>query len=91
MSTIWKIPIQLQQRQEIELPISAKVLTVQTQMNNPVMWVEVSPLAVKEKRMFQLYGTGHEIDDTNKIRRMYIGTFQLWSGQEVYHLYEILP
>ena len=36
---IWKFPLTATDKQKIELPVGAKVLTVQNQYHIPCMWV----------------------------------------------------
>lgn len=70
----------------LELPIGAKILTVQTQNDLPHIWALVDPSAEKEIRTFRLAGTGHTIKETNLD---YIGTVQIRGGELVFHLFEI--
>lgn len=83
--TIWKYQLTTG-TQTIEMPKNAQILTVQTQNGSPFMWALVAPSAVKESRVFRVYGTGHTIKhDTPK---NYIATFQLDSGALVFHVFE---
>lgn len=68
---------------QIQIPIEAKVLTVQTQNEQPHIWALVNPNNEMETRKFTVIGTGHPFDDTNM---KYIGTFQ--DGPFVWHLFE---
>lgn len=68
---------------KIEMPLDAKVLTIQTQNEVPHIWVLVNPENEVETRSFRIVGTGHPFDDTDK---KYIGTFQ--DGPFVWHLFE---
>ena len=70
-----------------EMPKGAEILTVQTQRENPVMWVLANPENELEVRSFRLAGTGHPITEENL---KYIGTFQLFGGDLVGHLFEIM-
>jgi len=85
MKSIWKFPIDLLDRQEISLPSDARILCVQTQSGLPFMWAKVDTEAQKEKRTFRLIGTGHPIEDDSL---SYIGTFQIYNGSLVFHLFE---
>ncbi len=68
---------------DIQIPMEAKVLTVQVQNEVPHIWVLVSPENEVETRKFMVVGTGHPFDDTSM---KYIGTFQ--DGPFVWHLFE---
>jgi hypothetical protein len=85
MNEVWKFPLPLHDAFTIPLPIFSKVLTVQMQGNNPVLWVLVNlDEKVIENRAFRLCGTGHPIDS---YWDKYIGTFQ--DGGFVGHLFEM--
>jgi hypothetical protein len=77
---------------DIELPIGAEILTVQTQGGNPKLWALVDPSEIKEVRTFRLAGTGHTIECGRGSEYKYIGTFQLYDtfGSLVLHLFEVL-
>ena len=85
MKTIWKYPIGTET--EIEMPQFAQVLSVQVQHTQPCIWVLVNPDLARTKRLFRIYGTGHEIPNNPG---MYIGTFQHHGGAIVFHLFEDL-
>jgi hypothetical protein len=71
----------------IEMPKGAEILSVQIQngeMFNECIWAKVNPENELEKRQFELIGTGHKFDDTNK---EYIGTYH--NGPFVCHLFEV--
>ncbi len=74
----------------IEMPKDAEILTVQQQNGEACIWALVNPDAEKEERVFEIFGTGHNIllGDYNEIRRRYINTFQLNGGALVFHLFE---
>jgi hypothetical protein len=79
---IWKYKVE----NVIEMPKEAEILSVQIQngqMFNACIWVKVNPENELEKRQFEVIGTGHSFDDSNK---EYIGTYQ--DGPFVWHLFE---
>jgi hypothetical protein len=86
---IWRFPINAEKQTEVEIPIDAVILCVQTKDGVPCIWAEVDIDAPKEKRTFEIFGTGHEIPFAH---RKYIGTFQVGSimGTLVFHVYERL-
>jgi len=70
------------------MPKDAEILTIQTQRDKPYIWALVNPENEKELRHFEIYGTGHDINDEEGINRKYINTFQLYNGSYVFHLFE---
>lgn len=81
----------------IEMIKGAKILTVQTQpcpdrfgmvQNVGRIWVLVNHSETeKEKRTFVLIETGQTIDEES---HKYIGTYQVFGGRIVLHLFEII-
>lgn len=69
----------------IDLPETAKVLTVQVKGNDPFMWVLLDTNHQKTKRHFYTRFNGAEITSDNSI---YIGTYQLGFGALVCHVFE---
>lgn len=83
--TIWKFPLTLGV-DVLDMPKSAKVLTVQTQGETPCLWALVDTNAPTERRSFRTFGTGHKIPDNEKLD--YICTYQLDGGQFIFHVFE---
>ncbi len=73
---------------KIEMPKDAEILTVQSQNTYPMIWAKVNPNNELEIRNFRIYGTGHKINEEEKLK--YIGTFQMAGGNFIGHLFEIL-
>lgn len=90
MKTIWKFEIDIIDKFTLEMPNGAEIMTIQTQFEKPCIWAIVEPSNELEKRHFEIKGTGHPFqeDAENNRSRTYIGTFQLASGQLVFHLFE---
>ena len=84
--TIYKYPVTVYDDFVVELPEGARVLTVDVQHGEPVMWAMVDPTAPTSKRHFRLIGTGHPIEDAAALT--FIGTFQMRDGALVFHLFE---
>jgi hypothetical protein len=81
MKQIWKYQVE----NLIEMPKEAEILTVKVQDSfNVCIWAKVDPEKETEIRAFEVIGTGHPFDDTNK---EYIGTYL--DGTFVWHLFEI--
>jgi hypothetical protein len=88
---IWKQSIPLQDTFSLRLPKGAKVLCVQTQYENAMIWfsfTEADPDGQTEPRTFVLATTGHPVDfgDMEHLLK-YVGTFQLQGGNFVGHLF----
>lgn len=88
MQTIWKFPIHPDDIIRVQMPKGARILTVQEQHGQPAIWAEVDTEAEKEERLFEVFGTGHEMPNDMGVEREYVGTFQLRGGALVFHLYE---
>lgn len=87
MKTVWKYTLDEKDDITINLPLGAEILSVQEQHGEPQMWVLVDPNEVViEQRVFRLAGTGHPIKKSVK----FIGTFQLFGGSFVGHLFEVI-
>jgi len=87
MKTVWKYALNSDDVLSFDIPIGSEILSVQEQNGNPQMWVLVDPNEqVMETRFFRLAGTGHSINSPIK---SFIGTFQLYGGELVCHLFEI--
>lgn len=87
MNSIWKYKIETTDYQEIEMPIGAQILCVQIQHGEPHIWAIVNTGAEKEKRIFQIYGTGNPFSRFGK-NLLYIGTYQIGQGDFVFHVFE---
>jgi len=81
MKRIYKYNLKLQETQSIKAPIT-KVLCVQMQHNELVLWAEVDTDKVNKELLVVIVGTGHEIP---KYAEQYISTVQ--DGSYVWHIY----
>ena len=88
MLAVYKYPIILDNKIEINMPEGAKILTCQSQFGKPQLWALVNPDFPTEKRTFRMAGTGHPISDSEESLQ-YIGTFQMENGALIFHLFEI--
>ena len=86
--TIWKYKLTNSSRQTLFLPKGAKILTVQVQNIEVVLWVLVNPDNETEERIIIMFGTGNPIDTIFNEKIAYIGTFQINNGNLVYHVFE---
>lgn len=78
--TIWKYPVAF--HSTLVMPEGAKLLAVQVQNGNPMLWALVDPLAKKIKRDIRVMGTGWVFDPVGP----YVGSFQL--DALVFHVFD---
>jgi hypothetical protein len=86
-NTIWKYPFDVEDSFTLRLPEGAEILDIQVQHRKPCLWCLVDPdCEEKEVREFLVFGTGHTILNSSNLK--YIGTFQLYNGDLIFHLFE---
>ena len=83
---IWKFGFDIRSDVVIEMPLGAKVISVQVQHGIPYIWAIVDPTAKVVGRNFKIYGTGHTMKDNLDLFE-YIGTFQMAGGDYIWHMY----
>lgn len=84
MLTIWKFPLEVEEAQYIEMPRGARVLSVDVQGGIPCLWAVVDDQNVKDSVLVITYGTGQPMQmDYTK----FIGTYQLYGGSFVGHVF----
>ena len=86
---IWKFPFPVQDQFRLTMPAGARILEVQVQNGQPVLWAIVSPDNPKESRPFILLGTGHPWHTGTPDEYDHLGTFQLVGGTLIFHLFEL--
>jgi len=84
MRRIFKYEFEIQDNIKIEMPVDAKILTVDMQGLKPCVWALVEDSAPKEIRFFKLF---HTNDHAPVSSAAYIGTFQMHWGALVFHLF----
>lgn len=82
---IWKYVLEIKDVQQISMPESAKLLTVQVQNNALCLWALVDKAKPMVEKMIKIYGTGNEIPFFTRAKD-YIGTVQM--GQLVWHVFK---
>lgn len=68
------------------MPTRAIVLSAQIQFDTLCLWALVDDSEKKKVRVFEVYGTGHEISNTGP--RVFINTVQELDGNLVWHIFE---
>lgn len=84
--TIWKFPFKTADKIDLEMPVAAKVLSVQVQRGQTCIWALVDPTMSLKTRSFRIFGTGHPIDS---LLGAHVGTYQLAGGDLVFHMFEV--
>jgi DNA-directed RNA polymerase subunit RPC12/RpoP len=84
-TVIYKYHLPLLDEIEIQLPMGAQILTVQSQEGLPLIWALIETDAPLTTRRFCIRGTGHTFKGNEG---KYIGTFQLQNGDLIFHLFE---
>ncbi len=85
MHTIWKFPLVVTDRQNIRLPSLHRVLSVQEQGDQIMMWVAVDTDASYVNETFVIVGTGYPIPDDIAIKD-HVGSVQ--QGMFVWHVFQ---
>jgi hypothetical protein len=84
--SVWKFPLFVVGSQEIDMPEGADIVSAQLQNGVPTLWALVDPAEEFEKRIFEIYGTGHPIAGEDKEFLVFVGTVQ--QGSLVWHIFE---
>lgn len=87
IKSIYKYWIDIATTQPILIPKGGEILSVQVQNGSPQMWVLVDPIAEKEERFFEVFGTGHRVHSDMGIERKFLGTVQM-DLDLVFHVFE---
>lgn len=83
-TSVWKFEIQVDDEFTLAMPVGAEPLYVAVQDGKPYLWVLVEPSAEREQRTFYVHGTGHPTTPGAE----YIGSFMLYGGRFVGHLFQ---
>ncbi len=86
MTTIYKYPLHIVDRQVLSMPSGARILTAMLQGDDVCLWAEVEPGGPWPpiERTIRIIGTGHSMPDTSTLR--YINS--VIHGRFVWHVYE---
>lgn len=88
MKVIWKYPLEITEEQTIEVPKKYEVLCIQTQDNEPFLWVLVEEDDYLIILKIITLETGEDAHRVNL--KDYIGTYQVDDGSFVGHVF-IMP
>lgn len=85
MRQIWKYALEPRERTELLIPKNARVLSVQAQQGQVMIWALVDPSEPMETRRFVVVPTGQPFEES---RLHYLGSVQLQDGRLVLHCFE---
>lgn len=88
MKAIWKFQLGREIIVSKRMPKGAKILSVQGQFREGAIWALVEVNAEPEDRIFVSLLTGEEFELTDK--HIYLGTYQIDSGNHIVHVFEII-
>ena len=89
MRVIYKYAVQVEGFM-LELPREAEFLSVQVQRHDAQSWWLLDPEQPTVKRTFRVRGTGHPFTVPDGDTEVFLGTFILYEGDFVGHLFEVL-
>lgn len=95
MNRIFKYPIETTDEQIIKIPLrhgeslNNSVLKIDTQNGSPFMWVMVEDESEPVECKVFVRGTGHNCDSVFTKPDTYLGSYQLYSGAFVGHVFGI--
>jgi hypothetical protein len=87
---IYKYQLSIADIQSISMPEGAEILTVQVQRDIPCLWALVNPERTNTERRIETFGTGLPVRSDMGVERKYVGTYQVHSGDLVFHVFERL-
>lgn len=83
---IWKFPIPFGDDVKIDMPKGARIIAVQDQECDIMIWAICDELAEREPVRFVIVGTGHPMP---AFQVRHVGTVQ--QGRFVWHVFLVLP
>lgn len=87
MQTIYKYGLTTTDRQNVVMPIGARILSVENQREGICVWALVDPKIDTELVEFIIHGTGHDAADVGD-GSGFIGTVQLYGGELIFHVFK---
>lgn len=84
---IWKYPLELAEKQTLQTPLGAQILSLQVQRGVPTLWILVDPDSPKVSRTLWMVGTGYPVPAA-AASGTFIGTYQVEDGALVFHIFE---
>jgi len=85
--SIWKFTLENETAQKIKMPKGAKILSVEIQRNEIVVYAMVNTsIAEKEQRKFKIIGTGDSMDASIN-NYTFLGSVLVQNGDYVFHVF----
>lgn len=89
MNTIWKYDLEIIDRQIVEVPLGAMLLSVKTQGENKVcVWYQVDSRLPLRSRTVAIIGTGHTLP-ADCHSNNFVDTVLTFGGKNVWHVFDI--
>lgn len=87
MKAIYKYSLQIIDEQTISMPKDAKILTIETLYNQPMLWANVDCAKEYEPVTIITLPTGSTLVEYEDMSLEYIGSYQLGGGNFVGHVF----
>ena len=84
MHTVWKFPLSIIDNQLVKMPTGSRLLSVQLQQGEPMLWAIVEETAQSIDRHIKIIGTGHRANHV--LDDAFVGTIQI--GSLVFHVFD---
>lgn len=84
MKTIYKYTLRFSDRQTVQMPANAQILSIQNQTSDPVIWAVVDTDQPMVERRFHMFGTGMQATHVDNLH--YLASVQF--GPFVWHFFE---
>jgi hypothetical protein len=83
---MWKYVLAPEDEQEINVRVGARVLSVEEQREDIVLYVMLDPNEPKEKAAVWVVGTGHDVP-VGVTASMFVGTAKMYGGNLMFHIF----
>ena len=92
MKTVYKYELKAVCHQNLTEPVmmpnGAKILHVDAQGDDMFVWAEVDTERSVVDFHFEVFGTGHEMQEDMGVERNHIGSLMMHDGALVFHVYQ---
>lgn len=85
MNAVWKFPLEIRDRQIIEIPAPCKLLFVAEHGGRLCLWAQINPANPNERRIITIVGAGDGHVDPDWF---HIGSAICAGGTLVWHVYD---
>ena len=88
IKNIFKYNLETTDKQIVNLPKGAEILSIKVQRGEPKLWALVDSNEPLEERIIEIFGSGHDIHYDMGVERKFICTYQQLNGSFVGHVFE---